>query len=202
MFRYLLLLLLLPLAHADVIAPTIYEQKDLGPTAHEQFTYSISVDCTAGTIDVIIMDSEINPVKDANSYLKYIDFAQPLISTSTSDKDGQVLHKLPGDVRLMRGFFVLVIQKNDFRSKEIHFDIGGCYSDETPSPPSQPSQPGSGEQVNRTVNVTPPSIITPNITINISGGNETIQDGSEPKICPLLFLIPLLMFYKKIPSNM
>ncbi len=204
MMRFIwFLVLLLPLASADIIAPTIYEQKDLGPTAFEEFTYSISVDCTAGTVRVIVMDESLKPVKGADSFLKYIDFAQPLISSVESDKDGFVLHKLPGDVKLMRGFFVLVIQKNEYRSKEIHFDIGRCYSDYVP--PSPPQQEEPAPQPNETS--PPPPVPEPEIpeppvneTVNKSVGDVNVTEikgeKAPPDICA--GILALLMVFKFI----
>ena len=129
MFGLLILSLAnVPLINALVIGPRIYEQQNLGDVSLSEFTYSLSVDCTASTISLIVMNANNSPVKDAQSYLKYIDFSAPLISRGTTDKDGFKLHKLPGDTRVMRGLFVFVIEKNGYRNKEIHFTLEGCYS--------------------------------------------------------------------------
>lgn len=211
MSRIFIILLLLPLVFAENVAPTIYEQRDLGPPAFEEFTYSISVDCTAATIRAYVMDEDNKVVQGADTYLKYIDFAQPLISSVESDKDGFVLHKLPGNVKLMRGFFVLVIQKTDYRSKEIHFDINRCWSDEdVPQPPEPPEQNVSPPPAN----VTPPD--EPEITIpeapntgnasiaeNLTNMTEAEPAGEEGgSLCaPLLGLLILFKFFRGKTSS-
>lgn len=151
------LLLLTPLAHAIVIGPTVYEQDDLGdPVFLQDFTYSLSADCTAATITSVAMDGKNRPVEGARTYLKYVDFATPLISQGPTDREGVKLHKLPGSPLLMRGMFVLVMEKEGFRSKEIHFDISGCYSNGTtkaagPKPAAgNGTANGSRQEVNAT----------------------------------------------------
>lgn len=200
MFRLALLLLLLPLVFAESIAPTIYEQRDFGTLSKEEFTYSISVDCTAATVRAYVMDESIKPVEGADTYLKYIDFAQPLISSVESDKDGFVLHKLPGNVKLMRGFFVLVIQKSDFRSKEIHFDVNRCWSNATIPQPPQPA-PSTGNQSPPVVTPPPPAnTTTPQANITDNPTNETnetgapVDGGETPELCA--GGLALLMIFK------
>jgi hypothetical protein len=207
MFRWLLIILLVPLAFAETVAPTIYEQRDLGIPAMEEFTYSISVDCTAAAIRIYVMDESNQVVKGADTYLKYIDFAQPLISTGETDKDGFILHKLPGNVKLMRGFFVLVIQKTDYRSKEIHFDIKRCWSDEpVPQPPVPETPSTTPENTSQPPETVPPQTNesvpdipeTGNVT-NESGGSSTEESSG---ICAgVLGLLMLFKFFRgKNPS--
>jgi len=129
------------ISNAVTIGPHIYEQKDMGDPALEDFTYSLSVDCTAAAINLIVMDDDTARVQDANAYLKYIDFSSPLIANGVTDKDGFVVLKLPGDVKLMRGLFILVIEKKGFRNKEIHFDITGCLTNTSWIPPAVPVTP-------------------------------------------------------------
>jgi hypothetical protein len=199
MFRWILLLLIVPLVFAESIAPTIYEQKDFGTPSKEEFTYSISVDCTAAAVRAYVMDESIKPVEGADTYLKYIDFAQPLISSVESDKDGFVLHKLPGNVKLMRGLFVLVIQKTDYRSKEIHFDVKRCWSNETVPQPPRPA-PSTGNQSPPLITPPPvqntslPDANESNITnmSNESGAAET--EGEAPELCA--GTLALLMIFK------
>ena len=196
----MLFLLLLPM----IVAPTIYEQEDFGSESLEEFTYSISVDCTAGTIKLIVGDEDNKPVEDANTYLKYIDFAQPLISSGETDKEGKVVHKLPGNVKLMRGFFIMVIQKTDYKSKEIHFDISRCHANETIEetvepeeeppeiePPAAPPPPPPEEPPEEENATALPFNITPEMPEIITETNETIEEGARG--CPIAFLFPLLL---------
>ncbi|HSB46429.1 MAG TPA: carboxypeptidase-like regulatory domain-containing protein [Candidatus Bilamarchaeum sp.] len=201
MFKHGAALLILSfLSYAIIVGPAIYEQDDFGDIAWSEFTYSISADCTAGTITTIVMNESNKPVPDATLYLQYIDFSTPLIGAVKSDKDGYALHKLPGQVQLMRGFFVLVIEKSGYRSKEVHFDLYPCFHNGSmppkPPPPTPPPQkppptqnvtkPPANGSVNVSVPTTPPS--------NNSSGNETGKPDM-PQACPLAAALPLVLVF-------
>jgi hypothetical protein len=178
--------------HALAVGPRIYEQKDLGDIALSEFTYSISADCNASTISAYILNESNKPVPDANVYLKYVDFSTPLISSTKTDKDGFTLIRLPGNTRLMRGLFIMVIERKGYRNKELHFDLSPCFgsSGNVPMPPKN----NSGTKPNATANGTGQALPKPpangtsqnasgeaNGTAagNMSAGNETRnQSGS------------------------
>ncbi|MEW6035953.1 MAG: hypothetical protein AB1529_05040 [Candidatus Micrarchaeota archaeon] len=207
MRRLLLALLLAGLCSAAVVGPRIYEQDDFGDISWSEFTYSISADCTASTISLIIMNESNKPVADAQTYLKYIDFSSPLLSNVKSDKDGLALHRLPGQVTLMRGLFVLVIEKKGYRSKEVHFDLSPCFGNYTvPPPPANPPQNGTAgngsaapppvqppKNNTTTINVPPPANAT-----NGSGDDGPGAVPAQPSICPPALALLLLIFFKPI----
>jgi hypothetical protein len=192
------------LSQAATIAPRIYEQDDFGDPIFKQFTYSISTDCTAATIQIYVLNASNKPVQNAGTYLKYIDFSSPLLSHADSDKDGYTLHRLPGQVTLMRGLFILVIEKNGYRSKEVHFDLSPCWTNYTypqPPPPKPPGQNGTQPPQNSTNGTT-------NTTNGGSGSNMSWGDGNgngsqdgvdgndTPALCPASFVLLLLLFFK------
>jgi hypothetical protein len=149
----LLMLLFFTPLHANVVAPTIYEQADMGDDIHlTQFTYAISVDCSLSAISVVVMDNHNNPVEGAHTYLKYVDFSTPLIAQGTTDSKGFILEKLPGSTQIMRGLFILVIEKTGFLNKEVHFDISGCYSNASATPPPATKPPANSTMPNKTQN--------------------------------------------------
>ena len=197
MWRIVVFLLLVPVVWANqIVAAKIYEQKDFGTLSLDEFLYSLNVDCTAGTIKIIVMDENFSRVQEANTYLKYVDFAQPLISTIETDKDGVAIHKLPGNVKLMRGFFIMVIQKSGFRNKEIHFDISGCYID---GPVVQPKPPGYEEPEEEIVEAPEPEIEPeePVAEENITEENEIVEEQPEKEpVCAISFVLALLLFFK------
>jgi len=144
------------------------------------------------------MDGSFERIGGAGTYLKYVDFSSPLISSVETDGDGSAIHSLPGNTTLMRGLFILVMEKDGFRSKEVHFDIAPCYSNYTfPSRPAQeeplqnesePEEEIADEPV-VPANESPPEMI-----------EETEEEDGEtpaPSVCPLSFVV-LLMFYKAI----
>ncbi len=156
---------------ALAVGPRIYEQKDLGNIDLAQFTYSLSTECNESTISAYVMNESNKPIQEANIYLKYVDFSTPLMSSSKTDKDGFTLIRLPGNIRLMRGLFIMVIEKKGYRNKEIHFDLSPCFGGSTlPPPPTNPSN-----QTTNTTNQTgPPYPPANNSTTNPPPGNNTL----------------------------
>jgi len=148
----LFVLLVITIVFAEAIGPVIHGQKDHGDPSWEQFTYSISVDCEKAEIRLLTLDAEIKRVPEVDAYLTYLDYSTSLISSGTSDENGFVVLKLPGKVEYMRGLFVLMMEKDGFRPKEIHFDISRCYSNETAHMQEAPE---------KAENITNPRIVHP-----------------------------------------
>jgi hypothetical protein len=175
-------LLLLSLSSAIIIGPRVYEQKDFGDPSLDDFTYSLSVDCEAAEIKILVMDESYTPLEKVNTYLKYIDFASPLVASNATGKDGFSVLTLPGNVSLMRGLFILVLEKNDSRNKEVHFDILGCLTNQTYIPPPPPAKPAPPP----TKNYTKPPVQQENKTeknetplINITKNDSGVQEPAE-----------------------
>jgi hypothetical protein len=145
-------LFLSAICSALVVGPRIYEQDDLGDPMFSEFTYSLSVDCNASTINLIVMNESNRPVQDAQTYLKYVDFSTPVVSNVKTDKDGFALIRLPGNVKFMRGLFILVIEKRGFRSKEVHFDLSPCLTNGVipAKPQNQTQNPAQNQTQNPT----------------------------------------------------
>jgi hypothetical protein len=170
----LIILALCGISEALVIGPRIYEQDDLGDPALSEFTYSLSSDCNASTISVYIMNESNGPVRDAEVYLKYVDFSTPLMSSTKTDKDGFTLIRLPGNVMLMRGLFILVIEKKAFRNKEVHFDLSPCWGG------SQiPPKPQANQSQNATNHTTAPAPPESNASAVPPPANNTTQQDAE-----------------------
>lgn len=199
-----LLALMAGAAAAKVVAPIIYEQKDMGTAGLSTFTYALSVDCTAATISLVVMDGNLTPVEGAYTYLNYEDFSSQLISNVQTNPEGQALLKLPGSVKLMQGIFTLVIEKYGYMNKEIHFDISPCYSNSTIQKPPKPVQPnqtgGAKPQPNSTANSS--QIIPPTHPANLSTNqtaanktgpqNGTGSQGQQGGLCPSAVLLSFL----------
>jgi hypothetical protein len=203
-------LLLFGLSSAMVVGPAIYEQRDFGNLGDHQFTYSLSADCNASVITAIVYNESNKPVRDAIVLLSYVDFAQPLLANVLTDKDGTAVLKLPGQVTLMRGLFILVIQKSGFKNKEVHFDLYPCFHNgslppKPPPPPPPPKQnytiivvpePGSGSSS------TPPPGSDGPAQVNTSNSTSSNFSGVQPGgssvkgICPSALVIASLLFFK------
>ena len=207
--RFILLpMLIISLVHAAIVGPTVHEQDDFGDILWNEFTYSLSVDCDNAVLRVVVMDENIKPVEGAGTYLKYVDYATPLISSGASGKDGRVMHQLPGNVSLMRGLFVLVIEKEGYRTKEIHFDIMKCLGNQTgvPTPPAQPPQQPP-QQPTQNVTKEPPPEPVQNETDTADSkaiANETeatendgVDELAHSGLLVIALLVLLLIFFKR-----
>lgn len=217
----ILLLALLPAAYALVAGPDVYEQDDFGdPVLFDDFTYSLSMDCEAGVLNVTVYDENITPVEGATTYLKYVDITEPFLGQGITDAEGTVLHAIPGNASYMRGMFVLVLHKDGYRDKEVHFDLYPCWSGGKTRivPPLQKPKPAAG-----TANSTNGSwAVQPshgdagngtNATGNQSGtgnaagtGNATSDAGNGlpsgvPLPCPAMLLLVLLLINLQIQSE-
>lgn len=167
----LALFLLAGAANALAIGPRIYEQDDLGDISLSEFTYSLSADCNASTISVFVYNETNRPIRDANLYLKYVDFSTPLMSNTKTDKDGFSLVRLPGNVLLMRGLFVLIIEKTGYRNKEVHFDLSPCWGGS--SIPTKPQTNGTANSSNATSPTTPLNPPSNNSTATVPPTNPS-----------------------------
>lgn len=190
MRSFLFLLFLLSISSAIIIGPRIYEQEDFGDISLEEFTYSLSVDCSNGQINAIVMDGNNTPVGGADTYLRYVDYAQPLISSTETLGDGTAVHDLPGKVSFMRGLFILVIHKDGFRGKEVHFDILGCLTNQTWIPPPPPVVSPPPPPVRNATNASLPqqNQTVPDITNDTTGenGTEALADEAEEDAAPYI----------------
>ncbi|MEM5814756.1 MAG: hypothetical protein QXD77_02980 [Candidatus Aenigmatarchaeota archaeon] len=206
----LLILLLSAAAHALIVGPFIYEQKDLGDPMSSEFLYSMSVDCTEATISLMVMDESYMPVEGASTYLKYIDYSSPVIDSGRTGRDGMIIFDLPGNTSLMRGLFILVVEKKGFRSKEVHFDISGCYSNKSwrlppPSPPANNNTNGSSVGQNETNATLPQQNFTNsgNATnnTNATGSGEAEPNGTEACGLPVATGLALMFLFLKLNSS-
>ncbi|MBD3209968.1 hypothetical protein GF318_01150 [Candidatus Micrarchaeota archaeon] len=196
------LLFLLLVSFSFAVAPSIHEQKNLGFYRHPEFTYSLSVNCEKGTVRVIVMDANLTKVGNASTFLKYVDYDTPLISSRKSDQNGYAIHELPGNTSLMRGLFILVLEKKGYRSKEIHFDISGCYANQTyPSPPEEEEEPMAANETAGANKTRPPvEQNTTNVSMESNQTNETVNMTAEaeepeaPGLCAGAGLALLLFF--------
>jgi len=205
----LLLLLLVSVSSAILIGPRIYEQDDFGDISLQEFTYSLSVDCDRGQINVVVMDGDNAPVGNASTYLKYIDFAQPLLTSEKTVADGTAIHTLPGNVSFMRGLFIIVMQKDGFRNKEVHFDILGCLTNQTWVPPPPPVVTPPPPPVRNATNVSLPELngSIPNMTNATTQDNGTDAQVEEPEEDPtpymagvffVLILLLAAIYFRKV----
>lgn len=174
---------------ASSIAPTIHEQRNMGFYKFPELLYVLSVDCDSAVVNLTVIDANFTGISEVGTHIKYVDYSTPLISSERTGEDGFVEHQLPGNTSLMRGMFILVIEKKGYRSREIHFDISRCYS---PEPELQPEEPV--EQEPAETEELPPPPVQPKPAAN-NTINETAEETDEAEAClPAMFIALLMIF--------
>jgi hypothetical protein len=147
MKKFLALLFLISFSFAIYpgnITVTPFEYKDFGKDDLPVFNVTMKMDCVEKKLSADVSSGGA-PVPGVTTYLKYVQYDNPLLSTKISDSSGQVTHMVHGNISFMTGIWVLVMEKADFRKREAHFEILDCLVNVT-GPPQ---------------NVTPPQNITP-----------------------------------------
>jgi len=182
----------------DPVTITPFEYKDFGNASLPKFDdMEIIVDCNAATIRTHIASSG-TAVQGASTYLKYVDYYVPLLSSDQTDSSGDVLHKIPsGNISHMTGLFVLTAEKSGYQRREAHFELGDCFVSapaQPPSPPppqqnatpppqqnASPPPPPPLPQDNTSQPIAPP----PNISGNATGSQPPSGSQAGGKMCPL-----------------
>ena len=182
------------------------EYKNFGAISDPNFTVTLSMDCPSGEITQTTMSGG-SAVKGANSYLKYVQYSVPLLTSGTTDSSGKLVHKLPGTVSYYTGLFTLTVEKSGYQKQEVHFGISKCFVNATAPPPviapppnvtpPEPNktipdpEPNTTPIVNTTLNVT-----APNTTNNDAGNEQPTTGNEEAPLCPLglIGLIALFAF--------
>lgn len=183
----------------------IMEQKETGVEGTQHFNISLFYDCNK-TLFVHIADEVTSaPVSSAIVRLFYEERYTPLLGTGLTNASGDYQYTLIGDPKLMRNIFLVVVEKQDFITKEAHFVLPRCDEQQ---PSQQPSATPSKE--NRTVppsdnaSVQQPQKEKGNISENISTSvheseteeNQTVSSVPEsepPEVLPCRLLTLLLL---------
>lgn len=150
--RYWILLLVVLIInnnYAAKVGANIFEEKNFDSESIPMINYDLIVDCNKGTIENTIFSQDSDPIEGAYAYLKYHDYSSPLLSSGTTDEHGLVIHNLPGNISLMDGMFILVMEKTGYRKKEVHFDIVSCFGleDTVPEEPEVPEPIDENETI-------------------------------------------------------
>jgi len=202
----------------DKITIIPFEYKDFGNTSAPTFDVAMQMDCRTNRITADV-SSEGQPVPSVMTFLKYVQYDNPLLSTQTTDSSGHATYQLTGNVSFRTGIFVLVMEKSGYNKREAHFTINDCFKNITQTqPPVQNVTPTQNvtPSANTTTpaNSTPPANVTPssnatvsanttqNLTQNLTGngtqgtGNGTPETGNPPlSPCPpaLIILAVIIM---------
>jgi hypothetical protein len=125
---------------------TPFEYRDFGNASLPEFDgMAITIDCNSAVLGAHVASSGA-PVAGAMTYLEYVDYSTPLLSSRQTDGSGNALHRVPsGNISHMSGLFVLAVEKAGYRRREAHFDIGACFYVPPPTGPgpsaANPVQP-------------------------------------------------------------
>ncbi len=183
----LALMLTISVAFPTKIIPYVFEHQDFGNEELPIFLYGLGADCEAATIRQETFNEDMEPVEGVNSYLLYHDFSTPLISSGDTDADGIIIHELPSGVDHYTGLFVLTLEKNGYRKKEIHFTITQCMDVREPPPEEEAPEPETPAEEPEVVpeepeEVPPPPVEGPEVVpeepvVNDSGEPEENESG-------------------------
>ncbi len=204
MRRILLVLLLASLSFAITVRPDYIGVKDTGNEALETLVVEIGVDCDTTDTTVIAYDSETElPVDEAEVFLFYTDYGYNLISSGTTDQAGTVTLAVPGNINFLRALFILRVDADGYRSREIEFTYEKCVlgpeetEEEEEAPPSEEEAEEVEEEIEE--NVTGESEPEVNVTEVPEEESEPLPAPAEeekpPEICSSLFLLILGTFF-------
>ena len=192
------------ISFANTIAPTLISHDDHQDPSLPSMIFSFSVDCNSSTGVFYVFDSNLTPIPNVKSFLSYLDYSTPLLSRSTSDSSGKIVHPFVGKTIFMRGLFVWYIEKEGYRPKEVHFDIRSCYQNQSsiPAPPiSKPVSVSPLQNQNSSVLMSEPKFWT-NTTPNQSSSSNISSKSFPSLICPSsIFLIFFLVIFSILKTD-
>ncbi|MFH0884679.1 MAG: hypothetical protein V1861_03135 [Candidatus Micrarchaeota archaeon] len=171
-----IVLLIVGLAAAFTVKPAYIEIHDTGNENLPALNVDISIDCDTKNVHINVASNETGePLEGAMTYLFYTDYTyQALPNPGKTDVDGNTAIPVPGTIRFLNAMFILRVDKQGYRSREIEFAYKKCF-ETPPKPPEPPQTHNETNATNQTApqNVTPPANITPPV-------NET-----KPPVPPL-----------------
>jgi len=118
-----------------------FEYKDFGNASLPSFNVTMGMDCVEQELNANVSSDE-NPVSGVTTFLKYVQYENPLLGTRITDASGNVVHKVYGNISYMSGIWVLVLEKPGYRKQEAHFEIFDCLVNV-----SEPGQVNPPEEV-------------------------------------------------------
>jgi hypothetical protein len=209
MKRIFIALLIIGLAAAFTVKPAYTGIHDTGNENLPALNVDIGVDCDTKIVHINVASNETGePLKDAMTYLFYTDYSyQALPNPGKTDSGGDAEIPVPGTIRFLNAMFILRVDRQGYRSREIEFSYKKCF-EAPPKPPEPPPAHNETGPANQTApqNVTPPANATipandskppipPQPPENNSGGPQPDEHG-EPgaSACPAAVGLAILAF--------
>lgn len=120
---FVLLIIAATIGHS--IAPEIYGIKDTGSMNLPNIDVNLSIDCTNKNLELF------SNVDDAQVTMFYTDYGySPLPNRVKTNEEGYAIMEVPGSLNYLTGLFILRIDKQGFKSREIEFTYGKCFQNE------------------------------------------------------------------------
>jgi hypothetical protein len=216
----LMVLLALGLAAAFSVRPEYRGVQDTG-SGSISMDVGIMIDCDTNSLAVTVKSNDTGePIPDASTYLFYTNYGYQALSSGKTNDAGVAAIPVTGKRDYLTSLFVLRVDKQGFRSREIEFTFKKCFeappqgNGETPGHGNQTTPPSQNITLNVSVNQTLPANQTGNVTANAtvpkplpqntSVGNATNQTSSTGKpsapCLPGFLLIPFVL-YQAIPRK-
>jgi len=143
MIRHLFFLAALVLAaSAFSVVPHFIDVQDTGSESLPSLDVGISLDCDSKNVTVTVLsDDDGTPVAGADARLFYTDYTyQPLPNPGKTDSKGMAGLPVPGTLKFLNAMFVLRVDKQGFKSREIEFAYEYCFD----PPPAEDTEGDAG----------------------------------------------------------
>jgi len=183
------------------VQPTFIDVKDTGSRNLPTMNVGITIDCDTKALTATVTSNYTGePVKRAETFLFYTNYAYQAISTNITGADGVSYMSVVGNRDYLTSLFILHVEQGGFRTREIEFTYEKCASTQPPVPPPNVTNRTTENQTNSTnqqqnktlpvdntslVNVTPPAPVNQTHTPPPSP-----HPSSSLPCLPSLLLIP------------
>jgi hypothetical protein len=211
----LMILLAVGLAAAFSVRPDYMGVQDTG--SGSSMDVGIMIDCDTNSLAVTAKSNGTGePIPDASAYLFYTNYEYRMISSGKTNDNGLAAIAVTGKRDYLTSLFILRVDKQGFRSREIEFTYKKCFDAPQQGDGGTPGQVNQNQTAppepnitkNVSVNQTLPTNQTGNVTANATvpkplpqnasvwdTANQTTGTGKPPAPCmPGFLLIPFVLY--------
>lgn len=182
--RSILILLVLAASHAAMVNADLKGEQDTGGIYLPTMRATLIADCGNSTIIAFLSDNESGKaVSGATMFVFRTDSGYRILNRSQTDAEGRGDLRIPGKMAYLNDLYVLRLEKNGYRSKEVQFTFWNC--EEVQREHSEYQQ-----QERNAANETPPAGISPE-EHNESDSAILENRFIEPQTTPLSDSVPI-----------
>jgi hypothetical protein len=147
--KQLLVLFLISMGHAAMVNADLKGVQDTGSANLPAFSFILLTDCGNPSAIVFLSNNDTGQsVPGATMFIIRTDSAYRILNRSATDDEGKGVIGVPGKLQYLNDLYVLRIEKNGYRSKEVQFTFWNC--DDVVREYSEYSQPENASVANET----------------------------------------------------